>query len=199
MGKQQTYMKWGFACSFIIVISAYYIGHFAITREPVEGIFEIKLGMTEAELKQVVDTTYLKTEKKWRQYESIDWKGFELDKYKVNQFHEIERIGLEFLDDSLYSIRIKTYNKKTERWLTEKYGGSENTRTSSRLETKTRYKSWSVNGQDTKCNSEYDIDYSGDEARITYFLQLYNKEKKTFVDKVWKTYNKQKSKEEKRS
>lgn len=172
--------------------------HSAAKFTPIDGVFEIRLGMTESEIRQVVDTTYLKPEYGWDAYADINWKGFELEKYKVDDYYEIEDIHLELFNDSLYYIRITKYNKKTEDLLTEKYGVLyENTHASVRSMTSSRYKKWNRGDQDIKCESEYEEDFSRHEKQVTYFLELYDSRIKGSLDEIMDRYHKQKRSAEK--
>lgn len=92
-----------------------------------DGFFELKLGMTEEELRGIVDVKLLKETK----FEDILWdeeatkskglKIFHLDYYKIDDGYIIEEIQLSFFQNKLYSIETRNYNSKTEDLLTQKY------------------------------------------------------------------------------
>lgn len=197
-------MKWGFVGSFIFVLVLVLI--FALmarfdTSEPIpiEGVFEIKLGMSEKELREIVDTTHLKPGYKWREYENLDQKEFVLDSYIVNQSYTIENISLSFFNDSLYFIVIETYNAKTEDLLTEKYGVSnEYSKASRQSWTNTQYRYWETSNRNIKCGSDHTYSLSGDKKREIYYLRIYDENKQEILKRIREQYQKQKKVEEKR-
>lgn len=97
-------------------------------RPTIDGLFDLRLGMTVNELKGVVDTTLLQeTEFSFR-----DWTGealrekqlkrFHLSQYVLDENYAIEQVDLDFMEGKLYSIVVRGYNEKTEELLTQKYG-----------------------------------------------------------------------------
>lgn len=113
-------------------ILGYFYKHF--TREDdkgkpeLNGLFDLRLGMTVDELKSVVDTTLLQEfgfdDSLWRggALKEKQLRRFYLSKYVIDDGYSIEAIYLEFSENKLYEILTTEYNKKTEELLTQKYG-----------------------------------------------------------------------------
>lgn len=98
------------------------------SKPELNGLFDLRLGMTINELKSVVDTTLLQE----IEFDDSLWRGgalkekqlrrFYLSKYVIDDAYSIEVIYLEFSENKLYEILTSEYNKKTEELLTQKYG-----------------------------------------------------------------------------
>lgn len=99
-----------------------------VNKPELNGLFELRLGMTIDDMMSVVDTTLLKK----GEFDFSDWTGealkekelkrFYLDKYVIDDNYFIEKIELDFSENKLYDITTKVYNEKTEELLTQKYG-----------------------------------------------------------------------------
>lgn len=98
------------------------------SRPVLDGFFELKLGMTEAQIRQLIDTTFLENsdivfddeDEVW--LESINAKSLYLDKYEVDTNFILKKIHLSFFQDTLYSIMTEDINPRFLELLKEKYG-----------------------------------------------------------------------------
>ncbi len=93
-----------------------------------DGFFELRLGMTISEMKDIVDIKLLKDtidgDLPWDR-EMIAQRGikdFYLKSYTIDESHIIENIDLSFRHDSLYRIGINKFSPFIEDLLTQKYG-----------------------------------------------------------------------------
>lgn len=131
-----------------------------------DGIFELRLGMSEKEIRKKVDETLLKANMKKITYYSGEailkerLKGFSLEAYIVNNTYKMEKIHLSFFDDQLYNIKIEEYNPKIEEFLTRKYGEP-----LEELEEYGTITTWSTYDDELSCFSANYIDH-------TYFLSI---------------------------
>lgn len=125
MNKRTTYKNYGIIIICILLLIAwlaYSIDKEKASSTSLNGIFSLKLGMTEKELRGVVDESklsQLKTEE--FNLTDIELKSFILDSYKVSDVYSLDKLQLDFLNDTLYAIIIREYNEQTESLLTEKY------------------------------------------------------------------------------
>lgn len=141
-----------------------------------DGIFDIRLGMTTSELKAIIDTALFKEV----EFEFREWSGEALVEKQLRQFHlaeyviddnySIENIIISFSMDRIYEIKIQEYNPRTEDLLTQKYGlwDSGYEKTGSQWY---RYKNWTPpGGVRIICGSNYitNEDYTFDK----YILYL---------------------------
>lgn len=134
------------------------------TEKELDGIFDFKIGMTESQLREVVDTTLLE-----RDLSFIDTthkrKDLKLTHYVVNETVAINDILFIFHNDKLTDIYIEQYNPIIENLLTQKYGLNNEVNEGNKT-----IKIWNTgNIIQIRCGSVYTIDSIGN---ISYSLML---------------------------
>lgn len=144
------------------------------SQEVLTKLFEFRLGMTVDELKEVVDTTYLKKHESLRiinEGNSLNGRivPYSLERYRLATNYSIERIILAFFDGKLYDIKILKYSPKTEELLTRKYG-EPRVNEEKRGKISPISKSWKTNKANTICNAMYFT--NEDDERLDYRLSL---------------------------
>lgn len=124
------------------------------------GIFELKLGMSEEEMRELVDTTLLKDTISL--FEDLDYekilerkiKTLYLEYYIVDGIYQIEDIRLSFFENKLFSIEIRAYNHRTEYLLDEKYGKFKDEKEYfSDGDLRSEDKKWKTNDFNIECSS----------------------------------------------
>lgn len=94
-----------------------------------DGLFDLRLEMTEKEMRGVVDVSLLKDtvdpflELDFGKVITGKVKAFYLDRYTIGSY-TVKDITLSFFDDRLYCIIIKEYNPLIEELLTQESGQS---------------------------------------------------------------------------
>lgn len=95
--------------------------------EKLDSVFDIRLGMSEKEVREVVNTSLLWEYKHSYSDENNDSianleRILSLDRYTSSDQLVLEDLTLTFFDDRLYSIKITSYNAEWESILTKKCG-----------------------------------------------------------------------------
>lgn len=190
-------MKGGFLIATLITIGMICIAYLNKENKPVlDGIFELRLGMTEKQLREIVDITLLEdtidTDLPWSR-SIIAKKGIKdlyLKKYEVKNNYNIENITFSFLNDTLYRIIINKHNLKTEELLTKKYGEPKVERLIFPKDVEGVQQQWHTNSSDIKCTS-LNFDETSDDY---YCLCLLEKKR---VDRIQKEIANDKKKDDK--
>ena len=113
-----------------------------------DGLFELKLNMSESKVREVVDAKLLKKkESSWENDHAI---YFYLESYAPKNGFLIEDIELSFAYDKLYSIDIRKYNAQLEELLTLKCGEPN---VESRTDGSKTKKTWNTNCKSFDCYS----------------------------------------------
>lgn len=163
-------------------------------KKVLDGVFNIRLGMSEKQLRTVVDTSYLKKNEEYtfwyKDCKPLEGrrKRLELESYIPEKGYGMKKIDLDFFDDKLYSIDIHKYNPQIEKLLNKKYGKpkkerkkethieyktyAERTAEWDRVKSKTEKiqerKTWKTNDENIECYSFEDNSF--------YSLTIENKE-----------------------
>lgn len=140
------------------------------------GLFELKLGMSEEDARKIVDTNLLSEKNDY--FTSMDRNGvlegkvktLHLERYVVDSNFVIEDIAMSFFEDELYNIYIGQYNAKTENLLENKYGLK---RKKNNREKEERTMEWYTNDKNISCIST--VSTSDDSFRSSYSFFLMNK------------------------
>lgn len=121
-----------------------------------EGLFDFRLGMSVAELKEIVDTTQLNQGEPDENMPNEEW--FFLDEYVVLEKNNyiLRDIGFLFRNDKLYLIVIGDYNKTTEGFLSQVYGKPEERIERTEEYEKTEY-IWDTKIRDVLCASSLEV------------------------------------------